>query len=197
MFQRAIPFGEASEPLLPHSRILSIRSPVRARSRSDAVTACDSSRAAVPVPPSPPAPWRTWPSLHSKRLSWYHVPSCRSTLIESSRLLPAIEDSALRPDESGLLWPRLTPLCPSRSVAVALVRFIRTDTEVSQGKSCILHSVPAGFTCVRVRMTTGLPRPLPGYPTTPALYPVSVRRVRVWPPASFRFRLAADTLAFG
>src|SRR5262249_42597439 len=38
------------------------------------------------------------------------------------------------------------------------------------------------FTCVRVQMTMGRPRPLPGYPTTPALNPVSVRRVRVQGP---------------
>jgi len=51
--------------------------------------------------------------------------------------------------------------------------------EISQGKSWLLRSVLAGFTTVRVRMTIGPPRPLPGYPTTLALYPVSVRRVRV------------------
>src|SRR5262249_40643505 len=31
-------------------------------------------------------------------------------------------------------------------------------------------------------MTIGRPRPLPGYPTTPALYPIPVRRARVQGP---------------
>ena len=134
-----------------------------------------------------------------KRLGWYHVPCCRSAPIESSRLLLASEDSALRlrrfRTDASLLRPRLTSPCPSPAVASRIVRFARTGTETSQGKLCLLPSAPAGFTCTRVRMTIGPPRPLPGYPTTPALYPVSVRRVRVLPPASFRFRLAADTLA--
>src|SRR5690606_11950608 len=45
-------------------------------------------------------------------------------------------------------------------------------------------------------MSIGRPRPLPGYPSQPALYPVSVRRVRVVVPAPFRFRLTTDTLSF-
>src|SRR5262245_39591255 len=44
-------------------------------------------------------------------------------------------------------------------------------------------------------MTIGHPRPLPGYPTESALYPVPVRRVRVLASASFRSRLATGTLA--
>ena len=54
--------------------------------------------------------------------------------------------------------------------------------ETSQGKSCSLPSVPAGFTTVCVWMPIGPPRPWPGYPATLAFYPVSVRRVRVLPP---------------
>jgi len=50
-------------------------------------------------------------------------------------------------------------------------------TQVSQGKTLMLRSSAAGFTCVRVRMIFGRPRPLPGYPTAPAFYPVSVRRL--------------------
>jgi len=50
---------------------------------------------------------------------------------------------------------------------------------------------------MRVRMTIGPPRPLPGYPTMPASYPIPVRRVRVSPPASFRSHLTTGTLAFG
>ena len=74
-------------------------------------------------------------------------------------------------------------------------RVLQTAPEISQGKPCILPSVPAGFTCARVRITIGPPRPLPGYPTAPALYPIPVRRVRVLPSASFRFHLTVDTLA--
>jgi len=76
------------------------------------------------------------------------------------------------------------------------LNFIGTAPEISQGKPYILPSVPAGFTCACVRMTIGPPRPLPGYPTAPAWYPVPVRRVQVLLSASFRFRLAADTLAW-
>ena len=72
---------------------------------------------------------------------------------------------------------------------------IGTAPEISQGKPYILPSVPAGFTNAHVRMAIGHPRPLPGYPTAPAFYPVPVRRVRVLPSASFRFHLTVDTLA--
>jgi hypothetical protein len=40
--------------------------------------------------------------------------------------------------------------------------------EVSQGKMLSLRSGAAGFTCARVRVTFGRPRPMPGYPTAPA-----------------------------
>ena len=45
---------------------------------------------------------------------------------------------------------------------------------------CFLRSAFAGSTCVHVRMTFGRLRLSPDYPTTPALYPVSVRRIRVY-----------------
>jgi len=61
----------------------------------------------------------------------------------------------------------------------------RRDAEVSQGKTLLLPSVAAGFTCARVRVIIGHPHPRLGYPAAPALYPISVRRLRVWPPASF------------
>ena len=50
--------------------------------------------------------------------------------------------------------------------------------EISQGKALILRSVAVGFTCARVRLAFGHPRPLPGYPTAPAFYPVPVRQLR-------------------
>jgi hypothetical protein len=58
----------------------------------------------------------------------------------------------------------------------------------------LLRSGAAGFTCAHVRVMIGRPRPLPGYPTAPALYPISVRRLRTPPPASFPPRLAATQL---
>jgi len=46
-------------------------------------------------------------------------------------------------------------------------------------------------------MAFGLPGSLAGYPERQALYPVSVRHIEYLPPASFRFHLTVDTLAFG
>src|SRR3546814_17487604 len=57
---------------------------------------------------------------------------------------------------------------------------------ISQGKTLILHSVAAGFTCARVCLNIGRPGPLPSYPTAPASYPVPVRQLRALPPASSR-----------
>ncbi len=70
----------------------------------------------------------------------------------------------------------------------------RRDKEISQGKTLILRSVAAGFTNARVRMTIGLPRPWPSYPTAPASYPVSVRQLRALLPASSPPRLATTQL---
>jgi len=168
---------------------------VKARSRFNAVDACHSSNAAGQVPPSPLAPGRTLPSPLSKRFNWIHVPCCCSTSIEYLRLLLAIEDSALRQltlttmasaDFSAPLRRR----CRRRSLAP------QTDAETSQGKSCLFPPAPAEFTRTAFRMTIGHPHPVLGYPAARAFYPVSVRRVRVLPYASFRFRLTADTLAW-
>jgi hypothetical protein len=71
----------------------------------------------------------------------------------------------------------------------------RTDAEPSPGKSCNLPPAPARATCARARMTTGRPRPWPGYPAAQALVLVSVRQVQVLAAALFRSCLAADTLA--
>ena len=71
---------------------------------------------------------------------------------------------------------------------------VRRDREISQGKTLILPSSAAGFTCARVRLAFGLPRPLPGYPTAPASYPVPVRQLRVLPPASSPLCIAATQL---
>ena len=47
---------------------------------------------------------------------------------------------------SGLLWPLLTPPGPSTAIADDVVRFVRTDSEASQGKLCLLPTIPAGST---------------------------------------------------
>lgn len=70
----------------------------------------------------------------------------------------------------------------------------RRGWEISQGKTLILHSVAAGFTCARVCLNIGRPGPWPSYPTAPASYPVPVRQLRALPPASSPPRLAATQL---
>ena len=48
-----------------------------------------------------------------------------------------------------------------------------------------------------VRIVIGLLLPLQHYPCLPAFYQVLVHRANRLPPASFRFHLTMDTLAFG
>ena len=48
-----------------------------------------------------------------------------------------------------------------------------------------------------VRIVIGLLLLWQHYPCLPAFYQVLVHRANLLPPASFRFRLTADTLAFG
>ena len=126
-------------------------------------------------------------------------PCLAAALRPSSPLdwLLAVEDSALHPSRAGrttMASADFSGAFPHRC-RCGSPDSIGTAPEISQGKLCILPSVPAGFTNAHVRMTTGPPRPWPGYPTAPALYPVPVRRVRVLPSASFRFHLTVDTLA--
>jgi hypothetical protein len=139
-------------------------------------------------------------SAFSARAGAHALPTgstCLAVAPHPSSILVCSLPQRVRPFVSSrrLLWPLLTSLHPSRTVAVVVVWFAQTDVETSQGKSCLFPSVPAGFTPAALRMTTGHPHPLLGYPAADAFYPVSVRRVRVLPYASFRFRLAADTLA--
>src|SRR5690606_3347379 len=55
-------------------------------------------------------------------------------------------------------------------------------------------SVPARFTPKRLLMCIGPRCPMPPYPTLLAFYLVSVRQVRVLPPASFRPHLTMTPL---
>jgi hypothetical protein len=96
---------------------------------------------------------------------------------------PCLSNSALRPvartttasaDFSTPIGDRCRPPAP----------IVWRDAEISQGKTLFLRSVAAGFTGARVRLAFGRSRPLPGYPTAPASYPMSVRQLRALPPAS-------------
>jgi len=94
----------------------------------------------------------------------------------------------------GLLRPLLTSPSASLHVAVHLLGIVPKPKEISQGKTLILRSVAAGFTNARVCLAFGRPRPMPGYPTAPAFYPVPVRQLRVLLPASSPPRLATTQL---
>lgn len=68
------------------------------------------------------------------------------------------------------------------------------NMEISQGKTLVFPSVAAGFTGVPFRMIIGRDHPQLAYPDTPAFYPVPVRPLRIWPPASSPPRLATTQL---
>ncbi len=127
-----------------------------------------------------------------------NVPLVRAALLplHLHRLVqaaPYLSNSALRPvarttmasaDFSRPIGGRRRPPAP----------IVSRDREISQGKTLIFPSSAAGFTCARVRLAFGLPRPLPSYPTAPASYPVPVRQLRVLPPASSPLCIAATQL---
>jgi hypothetical protein len=70
----------------------------------------------------------------------------------------------------------------------------RRAAEVSHGKTLHFHGAAAGFTDARDGRSIGRPRPPPGCPTAPALYPISVRRPPDLPPASSPPRITATQL---
>ena len=96
-----------------------------------------------------------------------------------------------------VLWRLLTPPDPSNAIADAVVHNLWTDPEASQGKPRLFPAVPAGFTPAASGQLSGVTAMGRLTPRSLALYPIPVRRGRVSPPASFRFRLATDTLALG
>ena len=96
-----------------------------------------------------------------------------------------------------VLWRLLTPPCPSSAIADAVVRINRTGPEASQGKPCLFPAVPPDLPPPRPGSFRASPSDAGSPPRSLAFYPVPVRRGRVSPPASFRFRLATDTLALG
>ena len=83
---------------------------------------------------------------------------------------PCIKDLALRPVR--LLWPLLTSPPLSRPVARAVVQCVRTTTEISSDKACLLLADPSDLPH-SFRMTIGLPRPWPGDPSCKGLISAS------------------------
>ena len=69
--------------------------------------------------------------------------------------------------------------------------------ETSPDKNVIFPPYTHQIYYVWFRIVIGLCFVLQTYPHTLALYLISVRQVRLLPPASFRFHIAMDTLAFG
>ncbi len=67
--------------------------------------------------------------------------------------------------------------------------------QTSRGKPGVLPRTPAGFTALALD-GYGLCDPMPARPTSPASYPVSVRRVAILLHASFRRSLAVPPLRF-
>ena len=116
------------------------------------------------------------------------VPLVRTALLplhvhRTVQAAPCLSNSALRPvarttmasaDFSAPVEDRRRPPAP----------IVWRNAEISQGKTLILPSIAAGFTCAHVRLAFGRSRPLPGYPIAPAWYPVPVRPLRVLPPAA-------------
>ena len=98
-----------------------------------------------------------------------------------------------RTDE--LLRPRLTSPASSRAVANDGAKVAFAKRETSQGKMGLLRRATAGFTCVCVRVRSGFavrcPLTPPRRPDIRFLFVGS----RLGASASFRFRLATDTLA--
>lgn len=58
---------------------------------------------------------------------------------------------------SELLRPLLTSPAASHNVAAVVVRIVRTEREISQGKLCVLRSGFAGFTLVAYEWLSGIP----------------------------------------
>ena len=125
-----------------------------------------------------------WPARHYPRL-WIQRPSS-----ERRRDFNPPDSCAAQ----RTLWPLLTSPPASMSVTGHLLGIAPRPKKTSQGKTLILRSVGAGFTNAPVHLAFGLPRPMPGHPTAPALYPVPVRRLRALLPASSPPRLATTQL---
>ena len=154
--------------------------------------ACCSSHAPAPVLPSPGPPWRRLVFRPRRR-----GPSDRSCLAAASR--HRISRSCSLAVEFGPSSLRTIMASADFSFGVdgrcrPSARIAPRPKEISQGKALILRSVAVGFTCARVRLAFGHPRPLPGYPTAAAFYPVPVRQLRALLPASSPPRLATPQL---
>ena len=69
--------------------------------------------------------------------------------------------------------------------------------ETSPDKNVIFPSYTCQIYYASFRIVIGLCFVLQTHPLALALYQISVRQVRLLPPASFRFHIAMDTLAIG
>ena len=117
--------------------------------------------------------------------------------------------AAIAPREACLYFPLppfrpsaggAGPLCPLLTSAPRSGRLttapVPEDTaQISWGNPGVLHRAPAGFTALALD-GYGLCDFLPARPTSPASYPISVRRVATLLHASFRRSLAVPPLRF-
>ena len=171
------------------------RPTAKARAGSNAVDACGSSNRTDQMRSFP-----LWPG-HGR--SFTVEPTFAAAPHPSSRcrLLLTSTNSALHDGPTPpLLRPLLTSAAPSRRVAtsvakVRLGRLALAERQISQVKLLSFPSGLAGFTLPCLPSEYRASASIAALPTWPALYPVSVRRVRVLASAPFRFRLATDTLA--
>ena len=135
---------------------------------------------------------------HHASLSWPVVSFPAAPRPSSHPVCSPHQEVSPFPARPGpVLWRLLTPPDPSNAIADAVVHNLWTDPEASQGKPRLFPAVPAGFTPAASGQLSGVTAMGRLTPRSLALYPIPVRRGRVSPPASFRFRLATDTPALG
>ncbi|ATY84586.1 hypothetical protein CVV65_12775 [Kyrpidia spormannii] len=95
----------------------------------------------------------------------------------------------------GVLCPLLTPAGSAEPLGSGC-QFLWRVRQASPGKNADLPPAPASYTPPLLG-SLGFRCVAPAHPNGAASYEVLVHRTVGLPPASFGFRLAADTLAFG
>ena len=148
----------------------------------------------APVPCS-----RGFPPLPSRRARGISAPSSASPVVIEGPGSIRRSCSALH-RLVRLLWPLLTSAAPSRRLATPvahplLLRGSGAERQTSQGKTrdlhamCLLHLRPPLPGCIGLRAFW------PPRPGADASYALAVRQAGTLLAASFRFRIAPDTLA--